>query len=196
MSKSMTIDTAASWGASITVPTDGDVFQESQTDVYFDTIADRLGYLKSRTDGLAGLATNNTWTGTQAFNNDITAQDQLIEGQLSFQTLTASGIVRRFVVVTSTSTIGEGYDTVSVGNTAGNITLTMPVAYQGARVRIVRNSTSLAHTVTVQTSTPVTLGVISASAAGWIEVERMAGPANWVVVGYGGTVTSLSTASS
>jgi hypothetical protein len=52
--------------------------------------------------------------------------------------------------------------------------------------------TADAFTATLQDPTgPTTLGVISASSAGWIEVE--ANGAAWKVVGWGGTVTSLST---
>lgn len=55
---------------------------------------------------------------------------------------------------------------------------------------IVRMRTADAFTVTVQDATPTTLGVISASAAGWIAVQYNSG---WKVIAWGGTVTGLST---
>lgn len=64
---------------------------------------------------------------------------------------------------------------------------------QGARIRIVRNRTADAFTLTVSRSDATVLGVISASNAGWIECMWTDFQEHWVVCGWGGTVTSLNT---
>lgn len=220
MSKSLTIDTAASWAGTITVPTDGDTFQETQTDAYFDSIGDRLGYLKTAVDGTVTLGGTNTWTGPNTFSgvvdflDDVSlagsteANSLLCSGVvqigpagsftsqcvLNFSTSSTSGVAFRGYTANTTSTLSANYDTCSVGTIAGNITLTLPAGFAGQRYRVNRNRTTDAFTVTVNNPSAVAMGTISANAAGWLEFERIG--ANWILIGYGGTVASLSTTTS
>ena len=64
--KSYTIDTAAAWVGTIQTWQDGDVFRETNLDTITDSIADRLGYLKTKADAAGYLAAaSQTWTGLQ-----------------------------------------------------------------------------------------------------------------------------------
>jgi hypothetical protein len=214
MSKSLTIDTAAVWAGTITVPTDGDTFQETVTDTYFDSIGDRLGYLKTQVDGAVSLGGTNTWTGGQTFSGTATFNDDVAlngtteansftcsslfvgsagtfqsESPLTFSGTGALGF--RGYSANTTANLSAEYDTCSVGTIAGNITLTLPAGFAGKRYRVNRNRTTDAFTVTVNNPSAVAMGTISANAAGWLEFERIG--ANWILIGYGGTVASLST---
>lgn len=65
--KTLPIDTAAAWAATVSTFVDGDVFRESNIDLCVDSIADRIGYLKTTVDGKASVGANNAWTGTNAW---------------------------------------------------------------------------------------------------------------------------------
>lgn len=210
MSKSLNIDTAASWAATITVPTDGDTFQETQTDAYFDSIADRLGYLKATVDTAVLTSGTQTVAGDKTFTGDTTftpgggsvVVNGLVEvsggiamqsGPISLGAGAEGYYVRALTLADASVTIASNYETVRVPALTANRVYTLPAASYGlVRIRFVRMRTADAFTATLQDpSGPTTLGVISASNAGWIEVESDG--SSWKVVGWGGTVASLST---
>lgn len=66
--KNVTINTAASWGASFRSFQDGDIFRESNIDLQAGDLADRLGYLKAQSDASGKLAADQTWTGSNEFD--------------------------------------------------------------------------------------------------------------------------------
>lgn len=217
MPKSLTIDTAAVWAGTLTVPADGDTWQETQTDIYWGTIGARLGYLKAGLDGVVTLGGFNTWTSGNTFTSVVQFDDDVLlygstealalscssfavgsGGTFNSETpLTFAGtasVAFRGYSVNTTVNLSAEYDTCSVGTIAGNIVLTLPAGFAGKRYRITRNRTADAFTVTVNNPSAVAMGTISANAAGWLEFERIG--ANWILIGYGGTVTSLSTTTS
>lgn len=215
MSKTLTIDTAAAWAASITAPQDGDVNSEAGLwDAVMDSIGDRLGYLKATVDNSLRLSgplqavsgtvefENSVSFGSDVFlNGTVEIQnlggsftvdcDASFNGQLSFGTTAGAGPRYRTVSISATSTISDGYDFVNVGAIAANITLTIPTGEDGQKIRISRKRTGDAFTVTLNRPDAHTMGVISASSAGWLEVCRQG--SEWLLVGWGGTVTSLTT---
>lgn len=67
--KTLPIDTGAAWAGTVSTFVDGDVFRETNIDTCVDSIADRLGYLKTTVDGKASVGSNNVWTGTNAWGN-------------------------------------------------------------------------------------------------------------------------------
>ncbi len=66
--KTVSIDTAALWGAGLRTWQDGDVFRESNTDLVIEDIGDRLGYLKAQADLAGYLAADQTWEGSNEFD--------------------------------------------------------------------------------------------------------------------------------
>jgi hypothetical protein len=66
--KTLTINTAAGWGAGVRSFLDGDIFRESNIDLSAGDIADRLGYLKAQSDASGKLAADQTWAGSNEFD--------------------------------------------------------------------------------------------------------------------------------
>lgn len=151
--------------------------------------------------GIRVLGDNGVWTtdlrsdGFASFYNQVTF-DALsnvdVNGPMQ---ITTSGQIQESIttLADANATIPGGGVHFRVPTLTANRTYTLPNTGNGTyrRIRLERPRTADAFTATLQTSGAVTMGVISISAAGWIEVVD--GSAGWVVVGYGGTVTSLST---
>lgn len=76
MAKTVTINLAAPWSAGVSMPQDGDIFRESNLDVWLGSYADRIGYLKTREVELeadkAGAASDMVWSGSHIFNKALT----------------------------------------------------------------------------------------------------------------------------
>ena len=75
MTKALTIDTAAAWAGTITTIQDGDPASEATMDLVMDSVADRLGYLKTREANAFPLASATTRTvsglGTTDFSSAV-----------------------------------------------------------------------------------------------------------------------------
>lgn len=211
--KTATIDTAALWAGTISTWQDGDIFRETNTDTVTDSIADRLGYLKTKADAAGYIAAANTWTGENTFTTVASVTDFVVGGD-GDMTVAAAATFNSTATFNSevsaanvllTGVVGPSYETLAdsaaslsnvlvhrVPTLTANRVYTLPAGSDYQLALIVRNRTADAFTATLQTSTPTTLGVISASSAGWILVQKK--PASvWVVVAWGGTVTSLDT---
>lgn len=66
--KTITINTGAAWGASVSSWQDGDIFRETNADTVSTSFADRLGYLKAQSDASGKLAADQTWAGSNEFD--------------------------------------------------------------------------------------------------------------------------------
>ena len=174
MSKSLTIDTAAVWAATITVPTDGDTFQETQTDVYFESVGDRLGYLKTQADGAPSLSGTNTWTGANTFNSTV-----------GFGASSAGVLHTSATAANASETLAVGVHTYKVPVITGNRTYTLPASgvSEGQRIAIFRTDDTSAFSVTVSPSG----ANLAASTIGWVIHERMGG--TWEPIAWSDTVT-------
>ncbi len=201
--KDVAIDTGAAWVATYKTWQDGDVFRESNTDVIWDALGDRLGYLKTQVDLRATLAGTNTWTAANTFQSDVT-----VEGDLNTTSAingaggTFTDIMNFSAISLAPTTLTDVDTTISgtfyefrVPAITGNRIYTLPSTtglVDGHRIQIVRMRTADAFTVTLKDPTgPTTLGIISASLQGFIEATKKG--SSWVVSQWGGTVTSLLT---
>lgn len=216
--KTITIDTAAAWVTTIRAIQDGEALSEANiSDIMADDVADRLGYLKTAVDAKPDLADANTWTNGNEFFTDYGNLVVSGSGELECQTSATFAASVAFngettvydtlavagAFVLDDQTLADANSTIAatgfhkrVPTLTANRTYTLPAAaalVDGHTIRITRMRTADAYSVTVQDPTgPTTLGVISASAAGWIEVIKRSGNV-WRVSAWGGTVTSLDT---
>ncbi len=211
--KTIAINTGASFPAGLSALQDGDQFRESNTDQTAQDTADGLGYLKGQLDGAAWESNNGTYTGQNTFTDTVTVDgaDLVLDngavldagaGQFN-GTLTAADMAYlRGGVAVAVQTGGDGATVISPNVTVVRVpaisqnrvyTLPSVVGLTDGHLVIVRRvDTTAAYTLTVQDPTgPTTLGVISASAAGWLAFFKAG--ANWRLLMWGGTVTSLST---
>jgi hypothetical protein len=201
--KNITIDTAAAWGAAIRAVQDGDTLSEANlSDICQDDVADRLGYLKTTVDGKASLAGTNSWTAPNTFTRaasgylvavNVIGEISLGDGGGSTDDYKSGILHREYVLPDANGSHFPIAETFIVPAITGNRTYTFntPGANYGRRIRVVRRRTADAYTVTLAGGT--TQAVISASAAGWVDLEQSNGASDWRVVGWGGTVTSIDT---
>lgn len=179
--KNLTISLVAAWVATIRTFQDGDIFRESQIDLYSGDIADRLGWLKTNK---ADLSAANTWTATQTFSpSGLVAA--IFNKQISFGGgLTGAWLEHRVRV------LGDANETPTldaelyiVPQITANRTYTFG-SYGGnpqRRIRIIRQRTADAFTVTVSNGT--TVAVIAASKPGWVELQYST-TNGWLQVAY------------
>jgi hypothetical protein len=216
--KTLVINLAAVWAATISTFQDGDVFRESNIDTSMGTIADRLGALKTLVDGKAGLATANTWTNNNEFNTDSGTFQVTGSGDAEFSTpVFANATLSVFGVATfSDEALIEGGVALGIqalANANETIDATafharVPSTINAARTYTLPATTGLAdghsvnvervdttaNIVTIQDPTgPTTVGQLSGGAAGWIEFIKRGSA--WRVGRFGGAVGSLSTTS-
>jgi hypothetical protein len=199
--KTITIDTAAAWVTTIRAIQDGEALSEANiSDIMADDVADRLGYLKTAVDGKATLSGSNNWTGVNTFTRagggylvavNVIGELTLGDGAGSTSDYKSGLLHREFVLPDANGSHFPIAETFIVPAITGNRTYTFnsPGANYGRRIRVVRRRTADAYTVTLAGGT--TQAVISASAAGWVDLEQSSGASDWRVVGWGGTVTSI-----
>lgn len=202
--KNVTINTAAAWAGTFRSYQDGDIFRESNIDLSAGDLADRFGYLKTAVDAKPDLSDTNTWTGRQTI--DLSAGGggspyltalQVI-GEMYFSTNVShnanSGLLmREYALADSSTSLYPVAETFIVPQLTGNRVYTFNVAPAGnfgRRIRIVRRRTADAFTATIASGTG-TLAIISASNAGWVDIEQSSAGGDWRVVAWGGTVTSI-----
>ena len=220
--KATTIDTAALWAGTISTWQDGDIFRETNTDIVSESIGDRLGYLKAKADVAGYLAADQTWAGSNTFDTGVAdtttfAGDNAVVFNTSVDVNSTFHSVDNAALDGETSLNGAAYATglfgISTADTTdadatlstmtvqrvptltGNRVYTLPApTYPGQLCLLIRNRTADAFTATLQTATPTTLGVVSASSAGWILAQaKNITATGWRLVAWGGTVTSLDT---
>lgn len=214
--KNVTINTAAAWSGTFRSYQDGDIFRESNIDLQAGDLADRLGYLKAQVDGAATEAGNNTFTGVNAFNLDagdltitgasdlvITSGFQVNAASAFNAPVTCNDIIEVAAGIgLAHETLADAADTIAATTTHARVPAltasriyTLPAAAgcaPGHTVILERVRTADAFTATLQDPTgPTTLGVISASNAGWIMAVLRG--SSWRLGAWGGTVTSLDT---
>lgn len=66
--KDLALNLLANWANTLRSWVDGDVFRESNIDLYTGSIGDRLGWLKTAVEARVKLAGNNNIQGTQVFS--------------------------------------------------------------------------------------------------------------------------------
>ena len=216
--KSVTIPTgvATAWSGTFRSFVDGDIFRESNIDLNAGDIAERLAYLKDRADIAVTTTGTQTITGIKTFNTDagpltITGVDDFacaatatFGAAVAFNAEVAANdnLLAAAAFGISTETLADAAAALSaaavvhrVPTLTANRVYTLPatVTAEGQLMFIVRNRTADAFTVTLQTSGATTIGVISASSAGWILVRGTTSGNTWRLVAWGGTVTSLDT---
>ena len=218
--KTTTIDTAAAWAGTIATIQDGDPASEANMDLVSDSIGDRLGYLKTKADGAAYLAAaTQTFTGAAVWDaaNAVTIDpdgtyglelssgaDALFNGNVE---VAGTAAFQGALSVTTTGTFLRDVQTLADANSSISAT------YESRVPQITAN-----RSYTLPGGGSSTLAVISASAAGWVELVRGdgwhlrvvrtrtadaftvtilgtvgSGGAQWRVSAWGGTVTSLDT---
>ena len=210
---SSAISESSTFDATVTGPDDGDARNAASVRVGLGNLTNRSKFLNDNkydksggslnsganvtlvgagiltTSATGGSTLNGTQTlqGPLIFNDNGTnvgyiAQQAATLGDSDSTLFNAATDLKYTVFRVPTITANRSY-TFSATNT--------PVGGFRKRVRIVRMRTADAFTVTVKRSDTSTIGVISASAQGWIDLEYNG--SNWVVGGWGGTVTSLLT---
>lgn len=215
--KSLTISLAAAWAATIQSFVDGDVFRESNIDLQIASIGDRLGYLKTKADAAGYLAAAaQTWTGLQTVSG--AAGGIAISGDQGL-VLSGGGTLQCGVDAEFTGPVAC-QDTIDI-----NGALYLPNAtLADANATIATYGLNRVPQLTANRSYTMpggggsTLAVISASAAGWVELQDAngaviritrsrtadaftvtilgtpgSGANQWRVSAWGGTVTSLDT---
>ncbi len=211
--KNVTINTAAAWAGTFRSYQDGDIFRESNIDLSAGDLADRLGYLKATVDGKPGLADNNTWTGTQTFNNVVTFTGTVqqtgnpdfqlsgspleignivCDGDISFPADDDSGVSRRIVTGSdANATIDAAADEIRVPTLTANRTWTFNAVgpRPGALVRIIRNSNLDAFTLTVKRGDGTTIAVFAASTATFAEFSYTS---KWVTGATGSGISAYA----
>ncbi len=204
--KNVTINTAAAWAGTFRSYQDGDIFRESNIDLSAGDLADRLGYLKATVDAKPDLDDANVWTEPQTIDGSVFSGSaylvaQHVIGEVTFAESPDvdayhSGVLHRELVLgDSSSSHYPTDDTFVVPQLTGNRVYTfntVPVGNAGRRIRIARRRTADAFTVTIASGTG-TLAIISASNAGWVDIEQSSAGGDWRVVAWGGTVTSIDT---
>lgn len=223
--KNVTINTAASWGASFRSFQDGDIFRESNIDLQAGDLADRLGYLKAQSDASGKLAADQTWTGSNTFNTGtgtpktiaITGDGDFNVERIRVATGTDGGSwdASTFIVKSAVEATfecipllfaGLAAESASVADASASLSsvlihrvpaltanrvYTLPSGAAGQLAFIKRTRTADAFTVSLNDGGG-TIAQISASAAGWV-LAMCTTTTTWVVIAWGGTVTSIST---
>lgn len=139
----------------------------------------------------AGVTVSSSFTTQAGSSVSIVADDCEIASPLLLSS--ALGVATGDLA-DAAATIGAAATIYRVPTLTANRIYTLPsAAVNNHTVLVVRMRTADAFTVTVQTSGATTMGVISASAAGWILCHYKTSAAAWRVVAWGGTVTSLDT---
>lgn len=215
--KNVTINTAASWSGSFRSFQDGDIFRESNVDLNAGDLADRLGYLKAQADNAVLLTGSQTITGNKTFNGTNTFGGPISSSNAitATNTVTLSGALNQSGVTTLTgqlnvhenlssphdsmSDANESFDNVHLLYRAPQITanrfytLQTGASVVGRLTFFTRSRTADAFTCTIQDAGG-TVGVIDASAAGWLLLQCVdSSTTGWRVVAWGGTVSSLRT---
>ncbi|MGL4442661.1 MAG: hypothetical protein ACRCU1_03480 [Alsobacter sp.] len=191
------------WAATIRTYQDGDFFQESNTDLVADDIADRLGYLKARDLESGKLAGTNIWSGiSNTFNNDLNAasatltsagiEDAVISNSLQIEG-TVEFVNGSAIKISSGETLADASVPITqtiarVPTITANRVYTLPAASDGRIVYFARLGTA-AFTATLQTSGAVTLGVVPSGQAGFI--KAWCDGATWKVLEWSANITSL-----
>lgn len=179
--------------ATVNAVDDGDTRNAASVRTTFTQINNRAKWLN---DNKAPIA-SPTFTGTATFANATFPSGlNLTGGKL----IEAGGHVghRTDTPTDADVSIADDISEYRVPAITANRTYTFSATAQSGstsrrRVRVTRMRTADAFTVTVKRNDGTTIGVISASAAGWIEFCCPPGTDDWVVSAFGGTVTSLST---
>ena len=177
-------------------PDDGDTRNAASVRVGMQDLANRTKYLNDN----KALSASPTFTGTATFSGQINAtggisltsvETQGSGGYVGFntQTLTDSDTT----LLADLSPFEYRVPTISANRTYTFPATTLGASTSRKRVRIVRTRTADAFTVTVNRNDGTTIGIISASSAGWIEFNCPPSSNSWVVAAWGGTVTSLHT---
>mgnify|MGYP000031138403 CR=1 FL=1 len=212
--KSYTIDTAAAWVGTIQTWQDGDVFRESNLDLMADSIADRLGYLKTKADGAAYLAAaSQTFTGLQTISG--------VAGGVNITGDVGLSVTQTASFLSDIDVTGTAICNVVAAQTELRLPIaTLPDANATiscfGRNRVPQLTANRSYTL--PGGGVATLAVISVSAAGWVEFQDSngnclrvtrsrtadaftvtilgtagSGANQWRVTAWGGTVTSLDT---
>ncbi len=207
--KSLAINLAAIWAATLETFQDGNVFRESNIDLQMLSIGDRLGYLKTAVDGKASLSTNNTWTGVQTFKPSGGGGQVAATFWRSLQFVTRgtdavesliAGVVNRIErfngAANETVTIASEY--LLIPTTTGNrqYSLNPPSpSLNGRVIRITRPRTGDAHTCEIlDVLAGTTLCIFPASQTGWVDLmfDGASASGSWVVVARSVNLTSVS----
>lgn len=202
MTKPIAIDTGEAWDTFVTTIQDGDSARETVMDVVLTSVADRLGALKALVDGKVALAVENTYTARQSINPIINALLALkVWGEVAFPVAAegaraaTSGILHRETDLTDASTTesptADAY-LVPVIAAARTYTFGSPAGNLGRRIRITRRDTTSAFTATIKDSSSVTIAIMGASAAAWVDIEDESGSGDWHTVAWGGSVTGIA----
>ncbi|MBK6515812.1 MAG: hypothetical protein IPG04_17355 [Polyangiaceae bacterium] len=200
--KNVTINTAAAWAGTFRSYQDGDIFRESNIDLSAGDLADRLGYLKATVDAKPDLDDANVWTEPQTIDGSVWRGSPTCGPAGHRRALRVAERRRQqrrpdreHALGDSSSSHYPTDDTFVVPQLTGNRVYTfntVPVGNAGRRIRIARRRTADAFTVTIASGTG-TLAIISASNAGWVDIEQSSAGGDWRVVAWGGTVTSIDT---
>ncbi len=187
------------WAPTIRTYQDGDFFEESNTDLVADDIADRLGYLKARDLESAKLAGNNAFTGdnthagTETFSAPINLNfttnlnDELIVDPVS-GALDVQGVISitGTLFLDNSETLADANASVtaiiaSVPTLTADRTYTLPAAVDGRLCFFRRPRTADAFRANlIRPSDSASMGQIAASNRGWLLCAVIGG--DWKVV--------------
>lgn len=213
--KNITINTAAEWVTTLLAPQDGDKARElTFWDLLFTRIGDQLGALKTMVDGKASLSGDNEWSGTQTFRTidgpitfveddyDVEFQAPIVAQNSTFNDVSQfNGPTYLFGGIALTpQALPDAASAIAVTTfharvpvITANRVYTLPSTAglpDGWTIRLERLDISSAWSATLQDPTgPTTMGIVGASAQGWVEVIKRG--SNWRVSAWGGSVTSL-----
>ncbi len=211
--KNVSINLAAAWDTFIRSFQDGNIFRESNIDLATGDIADRLGYLKNKADLAGYLAGTNVWTAANEFQstvtvtggNDVDLTDAVLQagnsnfaGEAEFDDVVhmQGGVAFNLTTLAdANATLAASTYEHRVPTLTANRVYTLPATTglnDGHKILMARLRTADAFTATLQDPTgPTTLGIVSASTAGYIVATKKG--SSWVVSQWGGTLTSLLT---
>lgn len=210
--KTTTIDTAAAWAGTIATIQDGDPASEANMDLVSDSIGDRLGYLKTKADGAAYLAAATqtftgaaVWSGAATVTIDPDGANDIVADDVRFNSTATSSLVLQ--AASNGGLYGAIWiDVITLTDANQSLSELADLEYRVPQLTANREYTLPGGGVT-------TLGVIDASAAGWIEFRHSSGvgkllftrprsadaftvtfkgSSSWKVSRWGGTVSSLS----
>jgi hypothetical protein len=205
--KTVSISLVAAWAATLRWFQDGDVFRESQLDLMMGDVADRLGTLKTLVDGKATLAANNSWSGNQTFDGDVSCTGGFAAttvdcsgisctGGTSFPNDPVAGVERRILLGSDAPmNITAAYDQVRIPVLSANRVYTLKhtgvnAPREGAKIEIVRNGNGDAFTLTVKREDATTIGIFIASTAAHATYTFHGG--KWLVDVVAASVTTFA----
>lgn len=205
--KSVSINTGASEPTAIQSFQDGDIFRESNIDLQAASLADALGWLKAQLALKATLSGANTWTSFQTFQPDgawgseplsalFYREVRLVTYATSPTEAATAGFIQRVITMADANEtwnpVAEIF-LVPQNAAARTYKFNSPSGGASRKIKIVRPRSVDAFAVTIQDGSSVTMGIISSSEAGFIELTYDTTSAQgWIVTGYGGVVTSLA----